>query len=114
MRKLVFDGVDVLVYDDVEEFTRDYYTIKTEDNGLLPRCCGFACMEEREIAIYLREPFFCELLATVAHELGHIATSGYQFDPPDYEDREKKALHYEKFVVDAWELTKLIYDTRRD
>lgn len=57
---------------------------------------------------------FMDLLETISHELGHLIIGGYTYNPPDveqyYAEHEKKAEHYQNFVLDAYAVTLKVID----
>jgi hypothetical protein len=120
MHKVFLKGIEVSLYTDPQEYVDAF--IDVTDGAILnldniPMSAGISCIEDMEIAIFKREDcIFTELLSTVSHELGHLIEGGYKKNPPlnkRYDrQHEKKADHYEIFVMDAYYLTSCLYDLK--
>lgn len=122
MKKFITDNnVTVFYTQDITEWGHEFYNVpedaeleNREELELYPM--GFAEIENKIVWIFI-PPFptsYNDILLTVAHELGHIVENGFKKNPPQkqryFHKHEQKAVHYENFVKDAIEITKLIYD----
>lgn len=128
MERFKFKGITIDVYRDPMEFAKmeekpfgdipeEYQfagivDIETGDIGV-SKSTGFTILDDRTIHFYIDpECTFEDLLETVAHELGHLVEGGFKKNPPQkrryHRRHEEKAEHYECFVMDSFNLTKLI------
>lgn len=114
MKKVEVEGVQISYYTSEKEWIEEFYGDLPEgyliDAKSLPNSTGFASLNPEEIFILrTSRSEFEDLLSTVAHELGHIVSGGYETNPPDNEEfadeHEKKAEHYENFVMKAYKIT---------
>lgn len=116
MKEFKFNNISVCLYSDPEAFARKFYDVPENavlDMESLPDSAGFSEIESKQIWIYVGKTCtFKELLSTVAHELGHLITGGFIENPPfeeEYDElHEVKAEHYEDFVVNSYDLAKII------
>ena len=116
MEKFKFKGIQIHVYYDLLEFGLKYLEVPKgcePDYESSDKTGGVTIILDNFIAFYVHPKHdFDDLLATVSHELGHLITNGYTENPPDedkyFDEHEKKAEHYENFVIDAYNLTKKI------
>ena len=116
MKEFKFKNISVGLSTDPEAFARKFYDVPENavlDMESLPDSAGFSEIEAKQIWIYVgKSCSFEEILATIAHELGHLITGGFIVNPPLTEEfdelHEVKAEHYEDFVMDSYKLAKLI------
>lgn len=77
-------------------------------------CAGFACIEDKEIWIFVPTKAFDhrDMEDTVAHELGHIIEFKFLANPDneDYDLNEQKAEYYEKFYRTVREISNKIQE----
>jgi hypothetical protein len=120
MIKFEFNGDIVIeLYTDSKEWTNEFYPDISKDCIIeAPMSTGFANIRDKVIYIFKRDDCtFEDLLETVSHELGHIVTGGFKYNPPSISwlywltdnIHEKKALHYEKFTLTAYSITKELF-----
>jgi Zn-dependent peptidase ImmA (M78 family) len=113
MLKLEIEGQVVHFYTDVLEYVHTFFVIPDNvvvDTNDIPESAGFASIDDNEIYIFASNNCsFSDLLSTVAHELGHLVEGGFKKNPPQkqrhYKTHEKKACHYEDFVVKSFRIT---------
>jgi hypothetical protein len=116
MKTITFKDISIGLYTDPESFARKFYDVPENailDMESLPDSAGFSELDEKQIWIYVGKLCsFEELLSTVSHEMGHIVTGGFTNNPPSDEKydylHEEKADHYEQFVMNSYELAKII------
>jgi hypothetical protein len=78
---------------------------------------SFAVVNPNLIFLYLDKSCeFEELLENVSHELGHIARNGFSEMPPHNQltkaIHEEKANHYKDFTMNAYKISKKVWELR--
>jgi len=121
MRTIEFNGIQINIYNDLLKYGKEFLGVPdgahadVEGSDMTGGC---ASIEHNSISFYVNPNHsFDELLETVAHELGHLITGGYEKNPPDEdgysEEHEKKANHYQEFTMDAYKLAKKLHSDEK-
>ena len=116
MKQLTYNQLTIEVYTDPDEWITEFFENSDECNMSreeLLNIDGFADIEGNIIYLFKRVDYtFVDILATIAHEYGHIIKNSPSDDiplEPEYNElHEEKAEFYEEFVLDCYKLTELI------
>ena len=119
MKNFNFNKIEIELCTDSNEWIEEFYPDVPEYCSVdIPMSAGFANIKDKTIYIFKRNDCtFEDLLETIAHELGHIVTGGFKCNPPSISwlywltdnIHENKAIHYEKFTMTAYNITKELF-----
>lgn len=122
MKEIEFKDLKIQVYTDPYEWANEFYEIPENvefeiDLDRLPETAGFAQIGDKQISLFVRNDCeFLQLLSVVAHEYGHIIEGGFTHNPPEEDEydelHEQKAEFYERFVVDCYQITQMIFNLK--
>ena len=126
MNKIKFKGIVVKIYFDGKSYFNvclildelpenvDWKSFEiVNDKGEIGHSTGYCDLDKKTIWLCVTKGCeFSDLLSTVSHEMGHLIEGGFKKNPPTgnryFNLHEKKAGHYENFVLDCYELTNKI------
>ena len=124
MKNFNFNKIEIELYTDSNEWIKEFYPDVPEYcNVDIPMSTGFANIKDKVVYIFKRDDCtFDDLLETVAHELGHIITGGFKYNPPSISwlywltdnIHEKKAQHYEEFAMTAYNIAKELFKSIKE